>query len=85
MPHNYLFLFHVQYGAKKLKNRLQENSVTSSIIDAPRKITTECEIALSAQFLAENDYLNYTDEYIREVWRGNELDYQRVWKDESVY
>lgn len=84
MLYNYLFLFHVQYGAKKLKNRLQDNSVASSIIDAPRKITTECEIALSAQFLAENDYLDYTDEYIREVWKGNGLDYQIVWKDQSV-
>lgn len=84
MPHNYLFLFHVQYRVKKLKNRLQENSVASSIIDAPRKITAECEIALSAQFLAEHDYLDYTDEYIREIWKRNELDYQRVWKDESV-
>ncbi|WP_300004373.1 putative Se/S carrier-like protein [uncultured Cedecea sp.] len=84
MTHNYLFLFHVPYGVKKLKNRLQENSVALSIIDAPRKITTECEIALSAQFSAENDYLDYTDENIREVWRVNGLAYQRVWKDKLV-
>ncbi|HHZ8352204.1 hypothetical protein [Morganella morganii] len=82
--HNYLFLFHVQHGLKKLKIRLQEDSVTSFVIDAPRKITTECETALAVQFSAEHDYLNYTGENIREVWRVNGTDYQRVWADETM-
>lgn len=82
--HNYLFLFHVQHGLKKLKTRLQEDSVASSVIDAPRRITTECETALTAQFSAENDYLKYTGENIREIWRMDGSDYQRVWADETT-
>jgi hypothetical protein len=63
---------------------LQEDSVASSVIDAPRKITTECETALAVQFSAEHDYLNYTGENIREVWQVNGTDYQRVWADETM-
>ncbi|MBW5406726.1 hypothetical protein ACISK3_06110 [Morganella morganii] len=81
MLHKYLFLFHVQHGLKKLRIRLQEDSVASSVIDAPRKITTECEMALATQFSAENDYLKYTGENIREIWRVNGADYQQVWAD----
>ncbi|MCU6376818.1 DUF3343 domain-containing protein [Morganella morganii] len=89
MPHNdlfhhYLFLFHVQHGLKKLKTRLQEASVASSVIDAPRKITTECETALAVQFSAEDDYLKYTGENIREIWRIDGSDYQRVWADKMA-
>ncbi|EMJ9774860.1 hypothetical protein Q4R10_10060 [Morganella morganii] len=84
MFHSYLFLFHEQHGLKKLKIRLQEDFVTSSVIDAPRRVTTECETALAAQFSAEHDYLNYTGENIREIWRVNGSDYQRVWADETM-
>ncbi|MBC4010506.1 hypothetical protein H8R13_01915 [Morganella morganii] len=82
--HNYLFLFHMQHGLKKLKVRLQEDSVALSVIDVPRKITTECETALAVQFSAEHDYLKYTGENIREIWRIDGSDYRRVWADETT-
>ncbi|HBC2947060.1 TPA: DUF3343 domain-containing protein [Escherichia coli O146] len=83
MTYNYVFLFHVQHELKKIKTRLKKNSVVSSVIDAPRQITTECEIALKVQFLDENTYLKYTSENIREIWLVNDTNYKQVWVDET--
>ncbi|KAA8718097.1 hypothetical protein F4V73_04215 [Morganella psychrotolerans] len=84
MVYNYLFLFHSQHGLKKLKSQLHANAVESSVTDAPRKVSTECETALIAGFNTENAYLDYTGENIREIWRISGSDYKQVWMDRNA-
>lgn len=81
MMHNYLFLFHEQYAVKKLHHRLQQDNFSSTIIDAPRKISSECELALSIYFSDDEVYTHYIDRNIRAVYKINSHHFDLLWQD----
>ncbi|QPB79263.1 DUF3343 domain-containing protein [Proteus sp. GOKU] len=82
MMHNYLFLFHEQYAVKKLQQQLQQDNLSSKIIDAPRKISSECELAVSTYFSDENIYKHYINDNVRAVYKINLHHFDVLWKDE---
>ncbi|EST59083.1 hypothetical protein K151_1903 [Proteus hauseri ZMd44] len=82
MTHNYLFLFHEQYAVKKLQQQLQQDDFSSNIIDAPRKISSECELAVSIYFSADEIYKQYINDNVRAVYKINKNHFDVLWKDE---
>lgn len=82
MTHNYLFLFHEQYAVKKLQQQLEQDNFSSNIIDAPRKISSECELAVSIYFSADEIYKKYINDNVRAVYKINKNHFDVLWKDE---
>ncbi|MBG6030327.1 DUF3343 domain-containing protein [Proteus hauseri] len=82
MTYNYLFLFHEQYAVRKLQQQLQQDNFSSNIIDAPRKISSECELAVSIYFSADEIYKQYINDNVRAVYKINKNHFDVLWKDE---
>ncbi|WP_099073609.1 putative Se/S carrier-like protein [Proteus alimentorum] len=82
MTHNYLFLFHEQYAVKKLQQQLQQDNFSSKIIDAPRKISSECELAVSIYFSDDEMYKHYINDNVRAIYKINSNHFDLFWKDE---
>lgn len=83
MMHNYLFLFHEQYAVKKLHQQFQKDNFSSAIIDAPRKLSSECELGLSAYLPDNQDYKHYINNNIRAIYKINENCFEILWEDEN--
>ena len=81
MSHKVLFLFHAQYAVKKLKNALTEKGISAGIIDAPRRLTSECELAVSAEFNSSTEYQLWLSNAVRAVYQNTGADYQLLWDD----
>ncbi|MBG2839164.1 putative Se/S carrier-like protein [Proteus terrae] len=82
MTHNYLFLFHEQYAVKKLQQQLQQDNFSSKIIDAPRKISSECELAVSIYFSNDEIYKQYINDNVRAIYKISSHHFDVLWKDE---
>lgn len=81
MDHKILFLFHAQYAVKKLKKELTEGGILANIIDAPRQLTSECELAVSAEFTNSTEYQSWLSSAVRAVYQNIGADYQLLWQD----
>ncbi|MBG3078989.1 DUF3343 domain-containing protein [Proteus mirabilis] len=81
MTHNYLFLFHEQYAVKKLHHQLQKDNFSSRIIDAPRKLSSECELAVSVYFSNNETYKHYINDNIRVIYKINSDRFDVLWQD----
>ena len=83
MMHDYLFLFHVQYAVKKLQQKFQQDKISSEIIDAPRKLSSECELGILAHFIDDKKYGNYVNSNIRAIYKVEDKNFTCIWQDKS--
>ncbi|WP_193014440.1 MULTISPECIES: putative Se/S carrier-like protein [Gammaproteobacteria] len=83
MTHNYLFLFHEQYAVKKLYHQLQQDNFSVMIIDVPRKLSSECELAISTYLSENEDYKKFINNNIRAIYKVNSNHFDLLWQDKN--
>ena len=82
MTPGYLFLFHTSLGAIKLKKALAARDVAFRVIDAPRRLTAECGVAVAFTLDGDEAFRSFLNQDVSAVYRVGDGEPALLWQDE---
>lgn len=83
MAFHCLFLFHAPLGAIRLKKMLAERQISYRVIDAPRKLTAECGVAVEFALDDADAFRALLNPEVCAVYHVKDGAQELVWRDEG--